>query len=162
MDQNSSNWTHLSYWLAEALTLVRKTKKIIDPGNNPGDIIPKGGFFLKVKYFMLKDMASLKYVVAPMGVAFVDFVNVVTCTRFYWNKIYRGQNPSSQIYQLSRRTHGLISYQVKLHGSLWLSSTTQVFSYLSNMFLFLETDFSFHFRIFFFFNFFFLTKVCPK
>ena len=118
VDQNSSNGTHLSYWLAEALTLVRKTKKIIDPGNNPGDIIPKGGFFLKVKYFMLKDMASLKYVVAPMGVAFVDFVNVVTCTRFYWNKIYRGQNPSSQIYQLSRRTHGLISYQVKLHGSL--------------------------------------------
>ena len=50
------------YWVAEACTLVRKAAKIVDPGNEPGDIIPKGSFFLKVKYYHLWQAGALKYI----------------------------------------------------------------------------------------------------
>ena len=120
-----------SYWLADAKTLVRKTKKKIDTGSNPGDVISKGHFFLSVQYFSLMNLASFKYQTSDMPVAVVDFANVITTTRIYWNRIFRPRNRNSEIFQLDNRTHGLIVHQVKRHGQLLLYYPTLVITLIS-------------------------------
>ena len=81
-----------SYWLAEAKTLVRKAKKIIDPADNPGDVISKGHYFISVQYYSLVNFSSFKYQVSDMPLAVVDFDNVITTARIDWNKIFRGNS----------------------------------------------------------------------
>ena len=107
-----------SYWLAEAKTLITKAKKKRDPGKNPGDVIAKGHYFLSVQYFSLVALYSFKYQVADMPIALVDFSNVVTTTRIYWNRVFRAGRSTKRTFQLDNRTHGLIVHQVKRHGQL--------------------------------------------
>ena len=102
-----------SYWLAEVKTLVSKEKKKVDPGQNPGDVIAKGNYFLSVQYFSLVALSSFKYQISDMLISVVDFSNVVTTTRIYWNKVYRADANGKRTFQLDNRTHGVIVHQVK-------------------------------------------------
>ena len=107
-----------SYWLAEARTGVRRAARILDPGNMTGDIIPKGAYFLKVKYYVLHSVGSLKYIEAAMPEAVVDFRNVISCPRLHWDKVFRAQGILGKVYQLHPHTHGIICHLVPLHRSL--------------------------------------------
>ena len=107
-----------SYWLAEARTGVRRAARTLDPGNMPGDIIPKGAYFLKIKYYVLHSVGSLKYIEAAMPEAVVDFRNVISCPRLHWDKVFRAQGILGKVYQLHPRTHGIIGHLVPLHGLL--------------------------------------------
>ena len=82
-NQEDDSISQSPYWLADARTRVRRATRIVDPGNAPGDIIPKGGYYLKIKYYLLHSSGSLKYREAPMPDACVDFKNIVTCPRLY-------------------------------------------------------------------------------
>ena len=117
---------HCGFWIAKPVIVLRKATKLIDPCDQPGDIITKGNYFCKVKYYELKDARSHKYELSRIPHSTVDFDNIVVVPDITWWKTFRSTNNTAEHFQLSNRDYITITNAIREHAHTCLLLDGQV------------------------------------